>query len=996
MNFLFATNSPPPQPSTALACNTALSHNHNSATAGSSPSAVSPTTLAPALQDIELLIDIDASFHGVLLGLPEESAGAVLNATAILHVRKKPIRASKLTATFDGRIKVQCSDGATFGPEQYRERVLAHKDWVLWEAGSSAAAGSGSKNHIPVGTHYYPLSIQLDGALPPTFSGKHGSIRYILSSTLLRPLFYSDISTIQDIEIKRCLVSEAAHTNSVSTHYQDQLDLGSLLVNQLSRAGISGALGDQLDDTHAADMPMGPTTITHHNTHKELLRYTATSPPIAHLEGGLIHIDLTLEPLPPGAYIYSIAYGLKEVIHYRSSATGNLADNKAEILYPIGQQTVIIPRDQERERSMSSAGAGASTRQLLELRPCPLLTNVDTITPLIEIHHRITCNVAIVLPDPVRRRNTITGNRSLNGFGGRTDHTNDQHGGAPSGGGILRRLNLTPQPLTPSLNLVDSTGTEVTNNVVLLGEPTHSIIEPAPMPASVELNDAPPPPPASQIESTLLEFPIILTSRYPTMRTHVAQQQTDPLVVDEQVVQDAVHGGESDYAYQALGDSSFSSSQFIAPARSRSMGTGPADHQQQQAPVQQFVHNQVIAPAIIPTTGTTIQPRANGSLAVPSAMSTSPSSSTTSSRSSTDISGTDQRQSSSSSRGSPEVSSQGSSPSSSGCMSSLSPDGSPMNVGIGVSAGVMGVPRGSARSGISDGLRAAAAAAASSQVETESVASPFSSLSRPPSYGRPTAAQPTLSTAPPPPQDELPKYEDVMDYGSSNNNISSSGTESGLGITIPRSSPMPMPMRVPCRGSHSTSPQAAFSPQSIGMSHSPLRQQIHRNNSGRILASPPSSSPISPATEGALSIGRDGQRSSPQAIRGHARSGSTTSVLHSTSLARSQQSSSGFLSMTPSTAASTTTQLQYSFPTQSPIQRQASIGQQQCHQRQRSVGAATIMGSLGRNGGYLSHQPAPLTMSSFDCMSAAATAAASSSILVSSAGRATSPPAYVE
>lgn len=888
---------------------------------------------------------------------------------------------------------------------EYRERVLAHKDWVLWEAGSSSA-GSGSKNHIPVGTHYYPLSIQLDGALPPTFSGKHGSIRYILSSTLLRPLFYSDINTVQDIEIKRCLVSEVAQSNNsngLSTQYQDQLDLGSLLVNQLSRAGISGALGDQLDDAHAADMPMGPTTITHHNTHKELLRYTATSPPIAHLEGGLIHIDLTLEPLPPGSYIYSIAYGLKEVIHYRSSATGNLADNKAEILYPIGQQTVIIPRDQERERSMSSAGAGASTRQLLELRPCPLLTNVDTITPLIEIHHRITCNVAIVLPDPVRRRNTISGNRSLNGFGGRGDQSNDQNGGAPTGGGILRRLNLAPQPLTPSLNLVDSTGTEVTNNVVLLGEPTHSIIEPAPMPASVELNDAPPPPPASQIESTLLEFPIILTSRYPTVRTHVAQQQADTSV-EEQIVQDAAYGGENDYAYQALGTSSYSSSQFMAPAHSRSMPTGPADIHSSAAPVQQFVHNQVIAPTIIPTTGTTIQPMANGSLAVPSAMSTSPSSSVTSSRSSTDISGVDQGQSSSSSRGSPEVSSHGTSPTSSGFTTTSSSDGSPTNnVCIGVSANVLSAPRGPARSGISDGLRAAAAAAATPQSGAESVTtSPLASLSRPPSYGRPTAAQPVLS-APLPPQDELPKYEDVMVYGGNNNNSGGSRTESGLGITIPRSSPMPMPMHVPCRGSHSTGPQVTFSPQSISMAHSPLQQQIHRNSGGRILASPPTSSPISPATEGALSIGRDGQRSSPQAIRGHghgqghARTGSSTSMLHSTSLARSQHSSSGFLSMTPTTTAATTattTQLQYSFPTQSPIQRQASIGHQQRHQRQRSVGgAATIMGSLGRNGGYLSQQPAPLTMSSFDCISAAAV---SSSILVSSAGRATSPPAYVE
>ncbi|KAF9920822.1 hypothetical protein FBU30_009222 [Linnemannia zychae] len=961
MNFLFATNSPPQVP---LACNTALNYNSSSAATGNSPSAVSPTTSGSSQQDIELVIDIESSFHGVLLGLPEESAGAVLNATAILHVRKKPIRASKLTATFDGRIKVQCSDGATFGPEQYRERVLAHKDWVLWEAGTSAAAVSGSKNHIPVGTHYYPLSIQLDGALPPTFSGKHGSIRYILSSTLLRPLFYSDINTVQDIEIKRCLVSEASQ-NNLTTQHHDQLDLGSLLVNQLSRAGISGALGDHLDDALAADMPMGPTTITHHNTHKELLRYTATSPPIAHLEGGLIHIDLTLEPLPPGSYIYSIAYGLKEVIHYRSSATGNVADNKAEILYPIGQQTVIIPRDQERERSMSSAGAGASTRQLLELRPCPLLTNVDTLTPLIEIHHRITCNIAIVLPDPIRRRNTIT--RSLHGFGGRGDHANDQNGSASGGGGILRRLNLAPQPLTPSLNLIDSTGTEVTNNIVLLGEPTHSIIEPAPMPASVELNDAPPPPPASQIESTLLEFPIILTSRYPTAKSRAIPLQSEVLT-EEQIAQDAItHGSENEYAYQALSTNSYSTSQFAAPLH------------------QQFVHNQVIAPTIIPTTGTTIHPMMNGASTTTPALSASPSSSITSSRNSTDISDTDKGHSSSSSRGTPEMPSHNSP--ATRCMigSSLasSSSGSPVNTSIVVStgSGALNGLRGPARSGISDGLRAAAAAATSPQSEAESVTSPLSSLSRPPSYGRPTAtsSQPT-HTSPPaqPPQDELPKYEDVMEYGGS----SSSGTETGLGITIPRSSPMPMPMHMPCRRSYSSSPQATISPQSIGASLSPSQQLINRNNN-RLFASPPASSPISPATEGAFIIGRDGQRSSPQVIRGHARTESTTSMLYSTSLARSQQSSTGFLSMTPTTATNVTTQSQYS-----------SNNHQQRHQRQRSVGAATIMGSLGRNGGYLSQQPAPLSLSSFECMNM--NMAASSNILISNAGRATSPPAYVE
>ena len=245
-----------------------------------------------------------------------------------------------------------------------------------------------------------------------------------------------------------------------------------------------------------------------------------------------------------------------------------------------------------------------------------------------------------------------------------------------------------------------------------------------------------------------------------------------------------------------------------------------------------------------------------------------------------------------------------------------------------------------------------------------------------------------------------------MEYGSGGRGLSR--RESGLGITIPRSSPMPMPMQgMPCRGSLSSSPQTAFSLRSIGMSHSPVQYQqqhqqqylqpgmnsVPRNYGGRILASSPISSPISPATEMALSIGRDGQRSSPQGIRGHTRTGSSTSMLHSTSLARSQQSTSGFLSATPTTPSGIPSSLglQQSFPAQSPLQHQASIDhqrqQQQRHQRQRSVGAATIMGSLGRNGGYLSQQPASLTTSDF--MGAA-------SLLVSNTGRDTSPPAYVE
>ncbi|KAF9276127.1 Arrestin domain-containing protein 2 [Mortierella alpina] len=945
MNFLFSTGSGSHSPSThthtpALSCNTSAAV----AAASTATSAHSPTTPTPAAQqDVELVIDIESSFHGVLLGLPEDSPGAVLNATAILHVRKKPIRASKLTATFDGRIKVQCSDGATFGSEQYRERVLAHKDWVLWEAGAnnihSTAAGSGSKNHIPVGTHYYPLSIQLDGALPPSFSGKHGSIRYILTSTLLRPLFYSDINAVQEIEIKRCLVNESALAYGTPIQQSSQLDLGSLLVSQLSRAGISGALNSRSSEAMeamAADVPLGPTTITHHNTHKELLRYTATSPPIAHLEGGLIQVDLALEPLPPGSYVYSIAYGLKELIHYRSSATGNLADNKSEILYPIGQQTVIIPRDLERERSMSSAGAGASTRQLLELRPCPLLTNVDILTPLIEIHHRITCNVAIVLAD-----NTLNG-----------DNQSDQAtGSSTGGGGILRRLNLAPQPLAPSLNLIDSSGAEAVNNAVLLGEPTLSIIEPALMPATVELNDAPPPPPSSQIESTLLEFPIILTSRYPSFTRGPGAGSHSVIDQDHEDQLSQGSGNEADFAYHALNTHNYPSPNHA----------NPADTQPTAPVLQQFVHNQEIAPTIIPTTGTAIQ--TTGGAAVASMLSRSISASSSSSHLSTMVVGDHNESSSSSLQPSPLT------PSTASGLLPSHPTLLDTPVPNQLMAGSSN-QRVLAQSGLSAGLRAAAAAAAAMNSGSSVDPTENEPQSRPPSYGR---QGPQTAQGGNPSPDELPKYEDVMDQADH--------SDAGLGITVPQSIPMPMPMHIPSRGDRSTSAR------SLGVSHSPvLHQSMGSHPRGRVLASPPSLSPVVPSTSAGFAYDREVHGSSPPMIRGHARSGSTTSILQSTSLARSPgQSMSPFLTMTPTQSSP----LQQQFTAPSSMHRQTSIGhqrqQQHQHQRQRSVGAATIMGSLGCNGGYLSQQPVHLSMS--DCV-------APSPILVSD--RRMSPPAYAE
>ncbi|KAF9022308.1 hypothetical protein BGZ52_001063, partial [Haplosporangium bisporale] len=408
--------------------------------------------------------------------------------------------------------------------------------------------------------------------------------------------------SVQEIEIKRCLVGETSEDISPLQHRSSHQDIGSMFLDQLSRSALHASPLNSLEDTLAP----GPTTITHHNTHKELLRYTASSPPIAYLEGGIIQIDLALEPLPPGSYIYSIAYGLKETIHYRSSATGNVADNKSETLYPIGQQTVIIPRDQERERSMSSAGAGASTRQLLELRAY-------------------------------------------------------------------------------------STGADVANNAVLLGEPTQSIIEPALTPATIELNDAPPPPPPTRIENTILEFPIILTSRYPSSPRE-RSYDTRPAPVTE----------------GPLVDTDEAEDDINAPLM------GPSDVPEQTLVVQ-FVHNQEIAPTVIPTTGTTIT-----ALAEPIVLSNSYSSAS-----------------------SFVASSEQDSPRSSSSSLPLTP----------LNGQVFPNPCGSSpaplQSGISAGLRAAAAAASMSS--NLSVDDTRPTLSRPPSYGRPG-----VST-----QEEPPKYEDV-------------------------------------------------------------------------------------------------------------------------------------------------------------------------------------------------------------------------------------------
>ncbi|KAF9359478.1 hypothetical protein BGX26_012213 [Mortierella sp. AD094] len=785
MNFLFATsNAGPSHAKGTIACNTTLTN------ASAGPSNATPlSTPTCSLQDIELVIEIESSFHGVLLGLPEESPGAVLNATAILHVRRKPIRAAKLMATFDGRIKVQCSDGATFGPEQYRERVLAHKDWVLWEAGgtNNHNTGSASKNHIPVGTHYYPLSIQLDGALPPTFSGRHGSIRYILSSTLLRPIFYNDINAVQEIEIKRCLVNEASqkYNQDYSVNHTAQSDLGSLLVNQLSRAGIHGILEDNDNELvfQTSGLSQGPTTITHHNTHKELLRYTALSPPIAHLEGGLVQVDLTLEPLPPGSYIYSIAYGLKELIYYRSSATGNPAGNKSEILYPIGQQTVIIPRDQERERSMSCAGAGASTRQLLELRPCPLLTNVDLITPLIEIQHRIICNVVIVRPDPTCHRNSTSS---------RGDNSNEPTSGTPSSGGILRRLNITSHTPTPNLTLVDPSGMAVNNNAIFLGEPTRSIIEPAVMPVTVELNDAPPPPPPSQLESTVLEFPVILTSRYPSASRNQHTSSNPISYSGGRPAGEDISIENGEHANQAL---SFSSQSSLHP--SSSPLNAVVTQAENGSGLQKFVHNQEISSTIIPTTGVTIRNSVGPSI-VPELLGSSSSSSV----SSTGFS-SGHGDSSSSSQSSPSIGHSG--------QDTFVMERAASDSGYNSINDMESRTRTRMQSGISAGLRAAAAAAAASAgsqaCPTPAESSPSNS-SGPPSYGR---HNPQVR---PSQQEEPPKYEDVIDGAGS--------SESGPGITIPHSTPMPVPAQSPRYRQQTTSPRSMGPRSASAFQSSPL------------------------------------------------------------------------------------------------------------------------------------------------------------------------------
>ncbi|KAG0326054.1 Arrestin domain-containing protein 2 [Dissophora globulifera] len=899
--------------------------------------------------DIEVTIDIESSFHGVLLGLPDESPGAVLNATAILHVRKKPIRASKLTATFDGRIKVQCSDGATFGSEQYRERVLAHKDWVLWEAGTHAgnSSGTGSKNHIPVGVHYYPLSIRLDGALPPTFRGKHGSIRYVLSSTLLRPIFYSDITAVEEIEIKRSLVSESMVTGGQHTLRGTPLGLGSLLAQQPSKIDMTSALNSpsKTQRTYPPEPSFGLTTIMHHSTHKELLRYTASSPPIAHVEGGLIHVDLALEPLPPGSYVYSIAYGLKEIIHYRSSATGSLSDNKSQILYPIGQQTVIIPRDQDRERSMSSAGAGSSTRQLLELRPCPELTNADIITPLIEIQHRIVCNVVIVLPDLTRSRSLSSGSRPLNDLGREGDSNNQiDHAGAAvssSGGGILKRLNLTPHSLSPSLNLVDSTGSEVANNAILLGKRTHSIIEPALIPASIEINDAPPLPPSSRLESTLLEFPIILTSRYPS-----SQQVQHRTAAAGPVLVGTGHGADKRGIVGAQDSGDFACGAIATGSSCSSSRFGTSMLSQ---PPQQFIHNQEISSDIIPTTGTTI---IHNDVVLPS---TTMAAATAAAASASLPSSLPHRDGLT--LATVEVSSYPSSVvgAQSGTRLSISQSG--ISSGLQTAAAAIDASASTRSNGLSSVTVATHDESRHSTYGQSVPPSSIHPLSPSPSLPSPSPSLPSPSlpsllpalalagAGPEVLHDEPPKYEDVID-------LSDEWSDGAPEIGMPGAVPMPTQAPPRWEGSQSTSLSLIDTQQSCGVSHSQATyQSIEENRDSQMVASiaPLASIPgMSPSNEYNNSGGRSFRIASPrdsprssnaQAGRGsgHVRMGSATSVLMSTTLAGSRAQGQG----------------------------------QRTNQRHLSSGAVTIIGSLVRNGGYLSRGPmrmattesfAPLTM----------------------------------
>lgn len=299
--------------------------------------------------DFSLSIHVDESFDGILRGCAhDETEGCVLSGELILTVRR-PTKIKGLQTKFVGEIGVNFKTTNSLGvptADGIESRLLCRK--VQTHVGDATNFDSARTTSFDIGTYKFPFEFYVPGALPHSFQGKHGYIKYELNAFAMRPKMNSDIHTSYPIILRRCLMNS-----------MDPIAPASQFV-----------VGKMCSD---------------------ILSYSATAPSMVYCEGGLLTMDLNIQLRNPEQYsVTMVTCGLQERTHYRTTGLRSLTNQRKqhiEKLYPLGCST-FYPSDHKKYNPTDLHNYNAI------FRLCPRV-KTDTRSPLINVKHNLIIKINI-------------------------------------------------------------------------------------------------------------------------------------------------------------------------------------------------------------------------------------------------------------------------------------------------------------------------------------------------------------------------------------------------------------------------------------------------------------------------------------------------------------------------------------------------------------------------------------------------------------------------
>ncbi|KAI7869994.1 hypothetical protein BDF14DRAFT_1778209 [Spinellus fusiger] len=292
-------------------------------------------------EDATLTLHIDPSFTGIITGFAnDESEGCTLKGICVADVHR-PVKVRRLLVWLEGRCKVNLKSTSygVPGPETSERRTLFTKD-------ARFVGDDGQILTLQPGKYTYPFSFELPAVLPCSFRGKRGYIRYRLQASMHRTLFANDIHVAQQVELRRCLMS----------------DITSLITN---------------------------TETTNGTMYPNKLKYSATAPTMVYREGGLIRLNVAMAVVCPETQsVHSVTCALRERVEYRTTDQhSNTIIYKTDDIYPLGHSTFYPSQ-------ATDYNAAEQHNYNAVFRVCTRV-NADTNCRLIKVTHALIVNITV-------------------------------------------------------------------------------------------------------------------------------------------------------------------------------------------------------------------------------------------------------------------------------------------------------------------------------------------------------------------------------------------------------------------------------------------------------------------------------------------------------------------------------------------------------------------------------------------------------------------------